>query len=529
MENPLQLRNESQLMQVEFTSFQPRMYRCCCRRRFPLQRENNPLFRAVLSDNLAELQTLVESGHRVNTKNAKGCSLLNFAMRRKRVEIFDYLLSLDQIDVDYRDRMHQSPLLYLAGVCFDEYFALELLKKGADVNLTDDSGFSFLHLAARAYCDDNLRVGQLVIDKGADVDLRGHYGVTPLYAACEEGNFDWVSMLLYYGADPMVPTHRKILPVAVVASNANQDEEQQTLLQEIIFNHTFDNDKICLSLPTLTAAMTLSSDLFVKILDKASSVEYDLSDLQHLVTSLIHVKAQHLELFMQNFGFIIKDMIDNFPPLEVLIKISLDCEMSGLRDIVQVFLDSEYCAEFVQSCDPTLPAISRLIQEFTIEEEEKFTQMVCLMLTYGLGVTSTDLDAVYNQYGYCELFKLLLHMAVTLTNNCNNVHSIAALYYNPNLSLDDFLNDFSINSHLLHFYNHRKLKEICLDVIEDGEKLPELPQVPYLLELSRNAARNFIVSKFKIRNCSQFYTVLRWLPIGEMNKKIIALEKKIYE
>ncbi|XP_044272720.1 uncharacterized protein LOC123016408 isoform X2 [Tribolium madens] len=510
-------------MQFEFTSFHPRMYRCCCRRR----RESNPLFRAVLSDNLAELQALVESGHPVNIQNAKGCSLLNFAMRRKRVEIFDYLLSLDEIDVDFRDRMDQSPLLYLAGVCFDEYFALELIRKGADIHSVDDSGFSFLHLAARAYCDDNLRVGQLIIEQGADVDRQGHYGVTPLYTACEEGNFDWACMLLFYGADPMIPTHRGILPVAVVSSNTSED--QQVLLQEIIFNYTFDDDGVTLSLPTLTAAMTLNSDLFVKILDKVSNIDYNVSDLQHLVTSLIHVKAEHLKLFMRNFGFIIKDMIENFPPLEVLIKISLDCEMSGLREIIEVFLDSVYCAKFVQSCDPNLPTISRFIQEFTSEEEEKFTEMVCLMLSYGLGVTSTDLDAVYNQFGYCELFKLLLHMDITIVNNNNDMRSIAMLYYNPDISLDNLLNDFYINPYLLHFYNHRKLKEICLSVGEGCEKLPELPQVPYLLELSRNAARKYIVNKFNIKKSAQFYTVLRWLPIGEMNKKIIALEKKIYE
>jgi hypothetical protein len=52
--------------------------------KFPLQRESNPLFRAVLSSNLKDLMNLVESGSPINIQNEKGSSLLNFTMRRKR-------------------------------------------------------------------------------------------------------------------------------------------------------------------------------------------------------------------------------------------------------------------------------------------------------------------------------------------------------------------------------------------------------------------------------------------------------------
>lgn len=52
--------------------------------KFPLQRETNPLFRAVLSNDLNELKALVESGNSVNIQNTKGSALLNFVMRRKR-------------------------------------------------------------------------------------------------------------------------------------------------------------------------------------------------------------------------------------------------------------------------------------------------------------------------------------------------------------------------------------------------------------------------------------------------------------
>jgi hypothetical protein len=55
-----------------------------------------------------------------------------------------------------------------------------------------------------------------------------------------------------------------------------------------------------------------------------------------------------------------------------------------------------------------------------------------------------------------------------------------------------------------------------------------MPEVASLVELSRNAARKFIVKSYNIKNSSQFYTALDELPIGKMNKNIIALEKKLY-
>lgn len=420
----------------------------------------------------------------------------------------------------------------MAGVCFDEYFAFELIRKGADIHLTDDSGFTFLHLAAKSDTDDNLAVGRLIIEKGANINQQAHYGVTALYAACEIGNFDWICMLLYFGADASIGTDRGILPISVISQDIS--EEKQLQLQEILFNYTFDKYKGLIRLPSLVAAMTLNSSLFSKMLDNISNIVYDLSDLQHMVSSLIHIKPKHLKLFMEKFGYIVKEMIENFPPLDVLIKLASDCGFLGLKGILDVFLNSDYVAEFIQCSEPSLPTISRLLEVFNnpdqFVEEEDFSKIIYIMLSYGLGVNSVDLDSVYNCYGYCELFQILLYMDVLSTNNKNDGRSIAVMFYNPQFTLES-LEKSLMSSTLLHYYNHPKLKEYLLansDESETLEKVKDMPQVPYLVELSRNAVRQYIVKKFNIEKSAKFYTILQWLPVGEMNRKIIALEKKLY-
>ncbi|RZC43149.1 ankyrin repeat and SOCS box protein 3-like [Asbolus verrucosus] len=485
------------------------------------RRESNPFFSAVLKNDLEQVKFLVESGKSVNTKNKLGNTLLNYVIAHQRVEIFDYLMSLDSVDVNCVDSFGRSPLLYSATESFDEYFALELLKKGADIHVADDAGFTFLHMAARCASDDHLTAGKLVIERGADINAQARFGVTPLYAACEEGNLNWIHMLLYYGASATIPSHNGILPVAVISSSIPY--VQQIYLQEILLNHTFDEDKISVNLSTLVAAMALDSSLFLKLVDVASDVNHAMSDLKYFYSSLIHLKAKHFRLFVQKFGNIVKDMIENFAPLTMLVSLGVDLALPELKEILYIFLKSDYVAEFVQMSDSSYPIITNLVRMFNTPEmvvqEGEITNIVCLMLTYGLNVTSGDLDTVYCYYGHSELFKILLHMDIEMAEGKGTYGSVmAALYYNPNTEVEVCLDKFSLSSDLFSYYNHPTFKEYVLNKRLVDEKIAAkvkiLPPVPSLVELSRNVTRKYIVNRYGIKNSMQFYTVLKWLPIA---------------
>ncbi|KPM35923.1 hypothetical protein AK830_g10649 [Neonectria ditissima] len=70
----------------------------------------------------------------------------------------------------------------------------------SDVNVQDTHGASSLH---HVLYEKNTagKVIERLIQKGADVSARNHYGRTPLHLACNEGNRTAVATLLDYGAD----------------------------------------------------------------------------------------------------------------------------------------------------------------------------------------------------------------------------------------------------------------------------------------------------------------------------------------
>ncbi|RZC34651.1 Ankyrin repeat domain containing protein, partial [Asbolus verrucosus] len=457
-------------------------------------RKSEPLFLAVFKDDLHALQLLVESGKSANVKSELGNTLLNYVIEHKRVAIFDYLLSLDGTDIDCLDSFGRSPLLHTATE-FDEYFAWELIKKGADLHLSDKVGCTFLHLAARRTSDSNLRIGEFIIEKGADVNAQNKAGETPLYIACQQNNVDWVHLLLYYGALATVPSFQGILPLAVAPQH----------LQDVLFDHTFDDVKSDVALRTLMETMSHDSSLFAKIVNVTSDVSYDVYDLNYLCDNLIYLKAKHFRLFIDKFSNIIKEMIDNFSPLTMIIGLDVDLQLHEMKKVLYAFLESNHVCEFVRASDPMYPIIAHLLRMFNkpkiFVEEEETTKIICQMLTYGLDVTSDDLDTVYVYYGHCNLFKILLHMDIEMIGqSC----AMAALCYDPNTNVETFLNEASFSSALLCYYNHPRMKELCLSE-EIAAKVKNKPLVQAVHDNDLNRLKALVEAGESVneKSCSQ--------------------------
>lgn len=74
-----------------------------------------------------------------------------------------------------------------------------LLDRGANVNEKMESANVYpLHRASAIGCP---HIGELLITRGADVNVEGEYGKTPLHLATQCGHFDTVKLLLDYGAN----------------------------------------------------------------------------------------------------------------------------------------------------------------------------------------------------------------------------------------------------------------------------------------------------------------------------------------
>jgi len=73
-----------------------------------------------------------------------------------------------------------------------------LLDKGADVNVVDQNDHTPLHHTAG---NGHKQVVELLLAKGANVNAKMHYDLTPLHIAASEGHKDVVELLLAKGAN----------------------------------------------------------------------------------------------------------------------------------------------------------------------------------------------------------------------------------------------------------------------------------------------------------------------------------------
>uniref|UniRef100_UPI00387FB281 Transcription factor ETV6,DARPin n=1 Tax=synthetic construct TaxID=32630 RepID=UPI00387FB281 len=73
-----------------------------------------------------------------------------------------------------------------------------LMANGADVNATDNDGYTPLHLAAS---NGHLEIVEVLLKNGADVNASDLTGITPLHAAAATGHLEIVEVLLKHGAD----------------------------------------------------------------------------------------------------------------------------------------------------------------------------------------------------------------------------------------------------------------------------------------------------------------------------------------
>jgi ankyrin repeat protein len=86
-----------------------------------------------------------------------------------------------------------------------------LVLKGADVNLPSNNGFNVfpLHSAAAGNYTD---IARMLIDNGAQVNIKQQAGVTPLHSAAQNGNLELLILLLEKGADVNVRMEGGKLP-----------------------------------------------------------------------------------------------------------------------------------------------------------------------------------------------------------------------------------------------------------------------------------------------------------------------------
>jgi ankyrin repeat protein len=176
---------------------------------------NDAVYRAIRSNDLDTLRTLVRSAADANAKDAEGDPPLMIAAASGSLDAMRLLLDRGA-DVNGRNAFGSTALIWAAG----ERPKVELLlARGADVNAAAKTGRTALFVAAM---DENGGpVVRLLLSKGASLTTKDAFGNTLLTAAAVGNDLDTMRLALDAGVDPSASGVTGVTPLFVSAYHAN--------------------------------------------------------------------------------------------------------------------------------------------------------------------------------------------------------------------------------------------------------------------------------------------------------------------
>jgi ankyrin repeat protein len=158
---------------------------------------NGVLHHCVKADNLEAIKIFVNQGAEINKKNRDGLSPFSYSLKKKKIRLASYLLSLNQLDLFTQDTRGWTPLMYSVSES-DVLFEKIVTSGNHQLDHLTSDGWSVLQ---RAIAFDRLSICKKLIDLGANIELRCKGGRTALHNACYWGREEAVALLIDSGAN----------------------------------------------------------------------------------------------------------------------------------------------------------------------------------------------------------------------------------------------------------------------------------------------------------------------------------------
>jgi ankyrin repeat protein len=191
--------------------------------------------------------TLLNRGLKLNAKNPWGETVLHSVSRGRQgsqcgVRVAKLLLERG-VDVNARRKDHQMPL-HVASYYGNLEIVRLLLEHGADIEAAwGDKGEKPLHQVTYGKYrsqEDGVRVAQLLLDRGADVNTRRKDHWTPLHHASHFGNVEIARLLLDHGADPEAAGDMEQTPLHHVSYAKYRSQEDGIRVAKLLLDRGAD-------------------------------------------------------------------------------------------------------------------------------------------------------------------------------------------------------------------------------------------------------------------------------------------------
>ncbi|XP_067685531.1 serine/threonine-protein phosphatase 6 regulatory ankyrin repeat subunit A-like [Haliotis asinina] len=243
---------------------------------------------AARTGHMAVLKLLFETGANLSVLDNADNNILHIACMEGNLEIVNYLISRNIIDIDSRGDHGTTPLMLAARFGKMEMFNF-LLKTGANISKEDDDGENILHKSCKGGNVDIVK--DVITHRVLYVNSTDNNGITPLMLAAGYGNKVVFQLLIDRAADTSAKddTDRTILHWACEGGNVK-------IVKDLLTQCTVDinsNDRKGMT-PLLFAAYHGKSDVLGLLIKKganALAVDHRKRNILHLSCTGGHVDA----------------------------------------------------------------------------------------------------------------------------------------------------------------------------------------------------------------------------------------------